>query len=121
MHSSANSINVEFEPGFNGGYPQTFIIEYRKAASGPWTQLEVDNSHTNYNIKYLEQGTQYELRMYSFSKLGNSTISDNYSIYTMNAKGMYFYVKIHKCIAYMFLLHLLSDKKHLINNIGFPV
>lgn len=88
LHSGANYMYVEFEPGLNGGFPQTFIIEYRKASSGPWSQVEVDNSHTNYHIKHLDQGTEYELRMYSFSKLGNSTISDNYSIYTMTAKGI---------------------------------
>lgn len=88
LKSSANYIYVEFEHGNDGGYPQTFIIEYRKASAGPWTQITVDNSHTYYYIKDLESETEYTLQMYSFNKIGNSTIAEDYSIYTKLAKGI---------------------------------
>ncbi|VDI07333.1 Hypothetical predicted protein [Mytilus galloprovincialis] len=86
LKSSANDIYVKFEHGYDGGYPQTFIIEYRKASAGPWTQITVDNSHTYYYIKDLESETEYTLQMYSFNKIGNSTIAEYNSIYTKLAK-----------------------------------
>lgn len=90
MRARTNHIYVKFKPGFNGGYPQTFIIEYRKASAAHWTRCEVYNSDTHYNIENLEFGTKYQIRIYSFNKLGNSTVIDGYDIQT---KGI-----LHLCV-----------------------
>lgn len=76
---------MEFKPGFDGGSPQTFIVAVRKKTSGEWRRVTVKKSYDSMQscyIQNLEQGTEYEIRVYAFNKIGNSTVTHDYTVLT---------------------------------------
>lgn len=67
---------VSWSPGFNGGEPQTFFIEYKQEAAEMWTQsgpiiddMKVRISNFLYNMS---PKRRYFVRMFSRNKIGES-------------------------------------------------
>ncbi|XP_071176505.1 uncharacterized protein [Mytilus edulis] len=74
--ASATSITVQWDINSDGGYQQKFYVQYRIQGSLEWTTKLVDKEDTNeskqqkaYEVKNLQEGKAYELRMYAENAL----------------------------------------------------
>ncbi|XP_063442098.1 cell adhesion molecule DSCAM-like [Mytilus trossulus] len=70
--SSATSITVQWDPHSGGGYKQIFHIQYRVQGSSEWTTVSAGEEDINeqrrrrtYEVKTLQEGKAYEMRMYA--------------------------------------------------------
>ena len=83
---------VEWIPGYNGGYEQTFNIQYRIInASKIWIRQQIPQyNKQTYILSGLQSNTWYELRMFSKNKFDKSSVTDIQSISTEPSieKGM---------------------------------
>jgi hypothetical protein len=73
--ASEESLTVQWKPGLDGGYPQTFILRYRKASEKIWNEISIQHESENtinYTLTGLASGTEYDVEIYSFNKLGQS-------------------------------------------------
>lgn len=82
-------MTIKWNPSFNGGLSQYFIIQYREQVKN-WrntTQIQ-DNGlkEMNYTIFQLTEGTTYEFQMFAGNSLGVSTKSSSFTATTL-AKG----------------------------------
>ena len=74
VSSTDTSIVVEWIPGYNGGYEQTFNIQYRIVnESKIWmTQKIPQYNRQTYTLSELQGDTWYELRMFAGNKFDRS-------------------------------------------------
>lgn len=82
LYAGTNYIVVKFHPGFHGGSKQNFILEYRKKFTGHWISHKIKSSNEfdqSYKIEYLDPSTEFEFRMLSQNKQGNSSVTKIYS------------------------------------------
>ncbi|CAG2225927.1 TTN [Mytilus edulis] len=70
--SAFTSFTVQWDPGSGGGYKQTFYIQYRVQGSSEWTIVSAGEEDINeqrrrrtYEVRNLQEGKAYELRMYA--------------------------------------------------------
>ncbi|CAC5393267.1 unnamed protein product [Mytilus coruscus] len=84
--SDETKILIKWYPGLNGGCSQHSFIEYRKISLKIWkntgpipNQMEKDNIFT---LSDLRPDTQYEIRMYTRNKAGNSVKTNITTILT---------------------------------------
>lgn len=67
---------VSWSPGFNGGDPQTFFIEYKQEAGEMWTRSGpiIDDMKTRISnfLNKMTPNTRYLIRMSSRNKIGES-------------------------------------------------
>ena len=71
--SSSTSITVGWVPGYNGGFRQTFYIQFRIEHADTWTSIQAvtgqigqtNNRKHFYTVYNLRPRTAYEIRMYS--------------------------------------------------------
>ncbi|XP_052224942.1 hemicentin-2-like [Dreissena polymorpha] len=73
--------------GYNGGYIQTFYIEYKQIESQRWDQVTVvEDKHEqlmNITVGNLRPETEYQARIYAINKIGSSDISDSINFTTL--------------------------------------
>ncbi|XP_071175217.1 neural cell adhesion molecule 1-like isoform X2 [Mytilus edulis] len=72
IDSAATSFTVQWDPNSGAGYKQTFYIQYRVQGSPEWTTVSAGVEDINeqrrrrtYEVKSLQEGKAYELRMYA--------------------------------------------------------
>nr|CAB3264425.1 nephrin [Phallusia mammillata] len=79
-----DAISLSWQAGFDGGAPQTFLLQYKMILdslitcdfdeiSSDWSQINVPNSRTNYVIEGLQQSTSYGVCMLAFNRFGRSS------------------------------------------------
>ncbi|XP_052219302.1 nephrin-like isoform X1 [Dreissena polymorpha] len=66
------SVTVQWIPGFNGGEDQWFVIGYKKAVDETWTYINVSSTVTQFSIRELVAGTNYEVKIYAENIIGKS-------------------------------------------------
>lgn len=83
-----NKVTVQWRDMFNGGLPQSIVIQYRRRDVQYWNTIPVSDpmTHTR-SIDGLTPGTEYFIRMYSKNIKGASNMTDEKLIKT----GKYHY------------------------------
>lgn len=86
------SVKVNWKPGFNGGLPQTFVIQY-KNSDGDWINTtEITDSQQkemNYTLMQLLPGTTYTAQIFAINPLGTSPVSDQERFTTLEHIGQF--------------------------------
>ena len=98
--SQTVSVNVNWTPGYNGGYDQQFSIHYRKKGSGSdFTEVVIglpqENMHT---VEQLSPNTEYEFMMQASNRRGNSPTSPLAQVTTSGNKEITFLLLIRTVI-----------------------
>ncbi|XP_069109542.1 synaptogenesis protein syg-2-like [Argopecten irradians] len=78
MDYTSSSITVEWNKGFNGGHMQTFVVMYRPVGGISLQTISVlEQQQLTYTkeITGLQPNTRYQLNLYSYNKVGNSSLS----------------------------------------------
>ncbi|KAI4815303.1 hypothetical protein KUCAC02_005452 [Chaenocephalus aceratus] len=86
---STTSANVSWEPGYDGGFEQTFSVWYgpvKKNRLGPhdWHSMPVSGALTWFGGDRLEAGTEYQFSVLAQNKLGTGPFSQ---VVTVNTLG----------------------------------
>ncbi|CAC5390621.1 DSCAM [Mytilus coruscus] len=78
-----NKVIVQWRERFNGGFPQSVVIQYRRRDVQFWNKIPASDPgmHTDY-IDGLTPGTEYLIRMYSKNIRGDSNFTDEKLIRT---------------------------------------
>lgn len=72
------SVMLLWTPGFNGGFPQTFILLYRINLEHKWHSVSIKDTNKetmNYTLTGLLSSKVYNTKLFAKNKLGNSSIS----------------------------------------------
>ena len=69
---SGISVEVSCSPSFDGGLPQTFVLEIRHALSQKLVSKKVEPK-PHFRITHLPPETKLSLHLYAFNAKGNST------------------------------------------------
>ncbi|XP_050777492.1 protein turtle homolog B isoform X4 [Gopherus flavomarginatus] len=86
---SMTSANVSWEPGYDGGYEQTFSVWYgplmKRAQFGPhdWLSLPVPTGPSWLLVDTLEPETAYQFSVLAQNKLGTSAFSEVVTVNTL--------------------------------------
>ncbi|KYO38969.1 hypothetical protein Y1Q_0022570 [Alligator mississippiensis] len=86
---SMTSANVSWEPGYDGGYEQTFSVWYgplmKRAQFGPhdWLSLPVPSGSSWLLVDTLEPETAYQFSVLAQNKLGTSSFSEVVTVNTL--------------------------------------
>ncbi|XP_034053753.1 protein turtle homolog B isoform X1 [Gymnodraco acuticeps] len=87
---STTSANVSWEPGYDGGFEQTFSVWYgpvsKRTDFGPhdWHSMPVSGAQTWLVVTGLEAGTEYQFSVLAQNKLGTGPFSQ---VVTVNTLG----------------------------------
>ncbi|XP_063432673.1 semaphorin-2A-like [Mytilus trossulus] len=87
IKTTTDQIDVRWLAGYNGGYDQTFVFDYRIEKASSWSTQEYnpdfsDKSIQTYQITGLENGKLYEVRMCSKNSIGRSPHTATISVST---------------------------------------
>lgn len=89
--SRKTGIEISWTPGFNGGYPQQFFVEYRYRQDDDWKTLNAsDETSSTIFVENLEPGTEYVIRMFSRNAINDSDYTSHYSVKTGNINNSAF-------------------------------
>ena len=68
------AVNVVWTPGYNGGFEQEFVIEYRKQSSDDvFVKVAVDRqAGSAYTVQGLDPQTVYVFKVFAKNELGTS-------------------------------------------------
>ncbi|XP_010001193.1 PREDICTED: protein turtle homolog B [Chaetura pelagica] len=79
------SANVSWEPGYDGGYEQTFSVWMKRAQFGPhdWLSLPVPVGSNWLLVDTLEPETAYQFSVLAQNKLGTSSFSEVVTVNTL--------------------------------------
>nr|XP_056716723.1 protein turtle homolog B [Euleptes europaea] len=82
---SMTSANVSWEPGYDGGYEQTFSVWMKRAQFGPhdWLSLPVPAGPSWLLVDNLEPETAYQFSVLAQNKLGTSSFSEVVTVNTL--------------------------------------
>ncbi|KAM6431741.1 protein turtle homolog B [Liasis olivaceus] len=82
---SMTSANVSWEPGYDGGYEQTFSVWMKRAQFGPhdWLSLPVPSGPSWLLVDNLEPETAYQFSVLAQNKLGTSSFSEVVTVNTL--------------------------------------
>ncbi|VDI11165.1 Hypothetical predicted protein [Mytilus galloprovincialis] len=73
-------LEVVWDPGFDGGYQQTFFVEYREESENTWKRSGpvVDNRQVRLSkiLNNLNPKTRYQIRVLSENEIGDSNKTD---------------------------------------------
>ncbi|CAG2196322.1 unnamed protein product [Mytilus edulis] len=75
--------SVLWKPGFDGGYPQRFIVEYKKIVDIYWN-YQTTRSSNSIVIGGLQPATKYIVRMFSRNMIDDSNRTEEILIQTSN-------------------------------------
>ncbi|XP_060599212.1 nephrin-like [Ruditapes philippinarum] len=85
-----SSVTLVWTPGFDGGFPQTFILLYQYSQEKKWHSVQVQDTNEqaiHYTLTGLLSSKVYNIKMFSMNKKGNSSFTQNLQITTkMNVK-----------------------------------
>lgn len=87
---SKTSITVHWKSADNGGYQQTFYVEFKVSASSFWIKKEIpmllygDVSHV-YELISLQTSTYYNLRIFAVNKINKSLPSITLTTQTLKS------------------------------------
>ncbi|XP_057694586.1 protein turtle homolog B isoform X6 [Corythoichthys intestinalis] len=85
---STTSANVSWEPGYDGGFEQTFSVWYgpvsKRVDFGPhdWHSMPVSGAQTWLLVPGLEPGTEYQFSVLAQNKLGTGPFSEVVTVHT---------------------------------------
>uniref|UniRef100_A0A8C1T191 Immunoglobulin superfamily, member 9Ba n=1 Tax=Cyprinus carpio TaxID=7962 RepID=A0A8C1T191_CYPCA len=100
VSASTSSANVSWEPGYDGGFEQTFSVWYGPNDLGPhdWLSIPVHGSQTWLVVQGLEPKTAYEFSVLAQNKLGTGPFSE---VVTVTTGGGLTYSRVcYKCSCY---------------------
>ncbi|XP_028931247.1 protein turtle homolog B [Ornithorhynchus anatinus] len=82
---SMTTANVSWEPGYDGGYEQTFSVWLKRAQFGPhdWLSLPVPSGPSWLLVDTLEPETAYQFSVLAQNKLGTSSFSEVVTVNTL--------------------------------------
>ncbi|KAI5098824.1 protein turtle-like B isoform X2 [Silurus meridionalis] len=82
---STTSANVSWEPGYDGGYEQTFSVWKKKTDLGPhdWLSIPVPSTQTWLVVQGLEPKTAYQFSVLAQNKLGTGPFSEVVTVNTV--------------------------------------
>ncbi|XP_052099533.1 semaphorin-2A-like isoform X3 [Mytilus californianus] len=85
--TTVDTIYLQWLPGNNGGYTQTFVFDYQIESSSSWTTQEynqgvIDESFQTYQITGLVNGKVYVIKMCAKNIIGSSQHTDVISVST---------------------------------------
>lgn len=63
------SVQLSWQPGFDGGYPQSFVVSYTSRTSAPGT-VEV-GAKTQHNVTLLYPSTNYTFAVFGKNEVGS--------------------------------------------------
>lgn len=78
---SISAVTIEWIPGHNGGFPQRFVIMYKRDIDDIWTYYDQFENETgtrqtlSVTLDDFLIGYMYDIRMYSTNLQGNSSAS----------------------------------------------
>ncbi|XP_076321273.1 protein turtle homolog B-like isoform X2 [Tachypleus tridentatus] len=78
VRTSAFSATLSWRPGYDGNYPQSYVIWYRlmEQVDSPWRSMRVDpDEATKFTIYNLQPSSDYEFRVLSRNTLGDGMFS----------------------------------------------
>ncbi|OPJ68158.1 turtle-like protein B isoform E [Patagioenas fasciata monilis] len=83
--AAMTSANVSWEPGYDGGYEQTFSVWVKRAQFGPhdWLSLPVPAGSSWLLVDTLEPETAYQFSVLAQNKLGTSSFSEVVTVNTL--------------------------------------
>ncbi|VDI39854.1 Hypothetical predicted protein [Mytilus galloprovincialis] len=87
---------VRWTSGYNGGFQQSFFIQYRLRNTNIWSSIGPFNDTINnfYQVDGLDPNYGYELRMFSRNHYGSSNVTEIYEVKTLgfstNQQGVFF-------------------------------
>ncbi|WAR04219.1 TUTLB-like protein, partial [Mya arenaria] len=81
--ATVDTIYIEWTPGFDGGLPQTFHVEFMEVGFSVWRDKGVIAGYTNHTIAGLNPNTLYEIKVYSTNDHGRSTASEAITVTTL--------------------------------------
>ncbi|KAI8484333.1 Protein turtle B [Branchiostoma belcheri] len=70
--TSSNSAHVTWQPSYDGGSEQTFILWYRAVTARDWNTLQVNSNVNRYTVYNLMSSTMYEFSVMARNRLGDS-------------------------------------------------
>jgi hypothetical protein len=79
-------------PGFNGGFPQTFILQYIYSQEDKWHSVQVQDTNEqtmSYMLTGLLSSKVYNITMFSMNEKGNSPYTQNLQITTKSKSMIY--------------------------------
>ncbi|CAC5422056.1 unnamed protein product [Mytilus coruscus] len=84
VYQRHNDIVLEWKPKFDGGEPQSFIVQYRKDVDEIWKSVLIQLNETRnfVLISNPHPNTKYVLRMLAFNRIGNSSFTGLYTVLT---------------------------------------
>ncbi|XP_041512913.1 protein turtle homolog B isoform X2 [Microtus oregoni] len=82
---SMTTANVSWEPGYDGGYEQTFSVWMKRAQFGPhdWLSLSVPPGPSWLLVDSLEPETAYQFSVLAQNRLGTSAFSEVVTVNTL--------------------------------------
>lgn len=98
---NSTSFVVYWHPGFDGGIPQRFYIEYRPESKPEWevvgpivqSNLSID-AELEYRLKYVLIAKKYYLRMFAKNIVGQS---NNSNIFFVEMEGRHITFALASC------------------------
>lgn len=87
IKTTTDTIDLRWLAGYNGGYDQTFVFDYRIEKTSSWNTQEYnpdvsDKSVQTYQINELANGKLYEVRMCAKNSIGSSGYTSTISVST---------------------------------------
>ncbi|CAG2224898.1 unnamed protein product [Mytilus edulis] len=79
-------IFVSWTPGFDGGYLQWFIVEYKEIEDLYWSNQTVNSSNSTF-IGGLQPATKYLIRMFARNMIDDSNRTDEILVQTANSRA----------------------------------
>ncbi|KAK7492445.1 hypothetical protein BaRGS_00016318 [Batillaria attramentaria] len=78
------SARISWEPAYNGGRPQYYMLWFRPAGSSSWGQLTIPGQGTSFTVHNLDANTNYEFMVLSRNELGNGSFSEKVGAKTLD-------------------------------------
>lgn len=85
-----SSVKLEWKPGFDGGLPQIFIIEYKRVSDDDWSNVSISDSQEpmmQYTLTDLTPDTDYVSLLFAFNDIGASETYGLITFRTLSSKG----------------------------------
>ena len=93
----SKSVLVSWTPETDGGFKQTFYVQYKQSAKTEWTEVTVREDQKTYAgnysvmLKNLSPGLTYQIRMFSRNSKGRSPTTEEW---TVSIPGNTFYIVV---------------------------
>lgn len=87
---TSSSVTLIWNRGFNGGLPQTFVIQYRKVSENQWSNATVQESKSTnmvYTVTGLSSNEDYVATLFAHNEIGQSCIYGVVTFHTLSSKG----------------------------------